>query len=536
MTVLRDEDQCTSTPTAIPFVHKVATEGGKYIFDVNTGEILRVDEVIWEILEDSYLSEAEVIARHTPRFTPAQIAEAYREISKVRAEKGYFLNDHPTVGLAVSRENVHDELMHGRSQLILEATERCNFGCTYCQRNFLAPGAVHHGARDMDWGTARAAIDDFLQHCRSPEPRNQDDGYSPDGAPIRSEPHNFAADAAYVSFYGGEPLLNFPLIKKCTEYVLKKAKGRKVYFALSTNGYLLEGERAEYLAAHNFLVTVSLDGPASCHDRHRRTKEGMPTHGVVLDHFRAFVSRCPTQGGINAVLARGTDVREVCRYFNSADWMPPGTYIRMAPASPPYPEYDRPSPRAADFPGLREMHREFIERLIKGQIPPGDESREVSLVRDMLFDEYKKWHQLRWNVARRKEEPYTPVGPCMAGIPRLYVSVAGDYYPCEKVLCREEYRIGSATAGVDEERVYNLLRGFVECNLQECERCWCLPLCSVGCYATVWDRNGFSADVKKRACENGRKAVHQSLKDYCSVLEQNPRAFDLFIKPDAVPA
>ncbi len=524
----QDQNQGTCTGVLTPFVHKVATAGGKYIFDVNTGEILRVDEVVWEIVEDSCLSEAEVIARHTPRFTPGQIAAAYHEISQARAEKGYFLNDHPTVGMVAGREQVHRGVTRERRMLILEVTERCNFMCTYCQRNLPIAGVARHGVRDMDWGTARAAIDDFLQHCCTAEPRNEGDEPSPGAVPSPAERRQVVDDNIYVSFYGGEPLLNFSLLKKCTEYVLKKAKG-KVYFALTTNGYLLEGDKAEFMGAHNFLVTVSFDGPASFHDRHRRTKEGLPTHDVVFDHLRAFIRRYPRRVVcINVVVARGTNAREVHRYFTSADWIPPTTRVRMAPASPPYPGYYQCPPGTEEFPGWREMHKEFKEGLIQGRVYPGLENREVSLMREVLSNDFMELHRNRWRIAHRRQEPkpYIPPGPCVAGAVRTFVSVTGEYYPCERVLPREMYQIGSVTTGMDEERVYNLFREFIECTRQECERCWCLAFCVIGCHATVCDQNGFSVDAKRRACEEARDSLHSSLEDYCSILERNPRAFD----------
>lgn len=532
----RDKNKYTSAGTLTPFVHRVATEGGKYVFDVNTGEIFRVDEVVWEIVEDSHLSETEVIARHAPRFTPVQIAEAYHEISRARAESGYFLSEHPSVGVGTGREQIHRALAHRRRQLILEVTEKCNFACTYCQRNLPIAGVAYHGTRDMDWETARAAIDDFLRHCCNSEARNVGEEPSPAAVPSPAEMPKVTDDSIYLSFYGGEPLLNFPLIKKCTEYVLEKAK-RRVYFVLTTNGYLLEGDKAEFVGAHDFLISVSFDGPASFHDRHRRTKEGLPTHGVVWDHLRAFIRRYPRQVGINAVVARGMDARAVHRYFASADWIPPTAHIRMAPASPPYPEYYPSSPGTEESPGWREMRKEFTERFIKGRILPGGENREISLVREALFNDLTDLHRYRWRIARRRQkpEPYTPPGPCLAGATRTFVSVAGEYYPCERVLPREMYQIGSVATGIDEERVYNLLREFIECTRPECERCWCLPFCPIGCYATVCDHTGFSVAAKRRACEEARDSFHRSLEDYCTVLERNPRAFDL-IEAQAVSA
>lgn len=113
--------------------------------------------------------------------------------------------------------------------------------------------------------------------------------------------------------------------------------------------------------------------------------------------------------------------------------------------------------------------------------------------------------------------------------------MTGEYFLCERVLPRATYQIGSVTTGIDEERVYHLLREFIECTRQECERCWCLAFCPIGCHASVSDRDGFSVDAKRRACEEARGLLHRSLEDYCSILERNPRAFD-FLNSQAVSA
>ena len=527
----QEENKGTGSSISKPFIHKVATEGGKYIFDVNTGEILRVDEVVWEIIEDSCLSETEVIARHTPRFTPGQIAEAYQEISQARAENGCFLNDHTAVGMVFSREQVHRLLTRERRMVSLEVTEKCNFSCTYCYRNLPVAGVDRHGTRDMNWETARAAIDDFLRHCLISEPGNEGREYSQPPVPSPTE-MNWPGlnDTVFVGFYGGEPLLNFPLIKKCTEYTLKKAKG-KVRFSLTTNGYFLEGNRAEFLGAHDFIVQVSLDGPASFHDRNRRAKGDTPTHHVVLDRLRAFIRKYPLQASsIFAVVAPGTDPREVHRYFASADWIPFSTDVRLTLAIPPHSGYYQRPPGVEEFPGRNEMYNEFKENIIKGRINPDKFDREFQRQKQTFDTCFGGLHRDRWRIAhlRQKSELYAPAGPCVAGIGRTFVSVTGEYYPCERVLPLKMYQIGSVTTGMDEERVYSLLREFIECTRQECERCWCLPFCGIGCHASVRDRDGFSVGAKRRACEEARDSLHRHLEDYCSILERNLRAFDYF--------
>jgi uncharacterized protein len=516
-----------------PFIHKLNTADNRYVFDVNTGDIVKVDDVVWEIIEDFHLGVGPLISRYTPRYTPDQIAAAYGEIHNAREENGLFLDHHPEVGVRPDRERVRHLLDCERQQLILNVTERCNFRCTYCPYTLPDTGIRPHSERNMSWEIARAATDEFLQHCKViPESTSHPAGPREPPAPEPVPTERDSAEADYppaISFYGGEPLLNFPLIKRCTEYVIQNSKGRKVSFVVSTNGYLLKGEVAEFLAAHNFSVRVSMDGPAAIHDAHRRTASGSPTWMPVADNFKAFFRTHPDYlPFLGATVARTTNLCDVLRYLATADWIPPTTIMNVFLASDPYPGYYEPIADAARRPGVDESYGKFLANLIKGRFNLNLQDRELMLQRGMFEAAFKQLHRSRWGCAAHRRLPasLTPGGTCVAGHRKTYVSVTGEYYPCERV---DEYgtcRIGSVVTGIDEEKVYALLQEFIECTREQCEHCWCVPICSVGCYATVRDRGGFTVAAKQRACKSVQHQLHKGLVDYCTVLEQNPHAFD----------
>jgi len=332
-----------------------------------------------------------------------------------------------------------------------------------------------------------------------------------------------------ISFYGGEPLLNFPLIKRCTEYALEKAK-IKIDFFMTTNGYLLKGETADFLADHDFAVCVSLDGPASIHDRHRRTRDDLPTHAVVLDNFRTWIRKYPRAKPyyISATVARDTDPRDVYEYFSRASWIPPDTRIMVNLASPPYPDYYKSDPGEQRSRGLREAYQKYKEDLMRGRVGAGYEDVEMRLRRVKAEGPFPRLHRDRWKVAqaRRHSASCSPGMPCVSGALKTFVNVTGDYYACQKVPQTEACRIGSVATGIDEEKVYRLLKEFVEATAESCERCWCLPICIMGCHGTVRDKDGYTLAARRQECERIQKLMHRHIVDYCSVLEQNPHAFD----------
>jgi uncharacterized protein len=115
---------------------------------------------------------------------------------------------------------------------------------------------------------------------------------------------------------------------------------------------------------------------------------------------------------------------------------------------------------------------------------------------------------------------------CLPGMRRVFVSVDGDYYPCERVVESPNNIIGNVSQGVNAEKVMALLDRWNRANLQTCGHCWCLPTCGVGCLASAWNDGTMDPSVKARACARHRQEIHRLLVEYCGILEENPRAFD----------
>ncbi len=242
-----------------PFVHCFATPEGKYVYDANTMCIVPVDEIVWEIVPDvGVLAKEELVARYAGRFAADEIGAAYERVL-AQQQEGYFLPRWPRVEFTLPEEQVREVLRTKREILILNVTERCNFRCQYCSYDGRHEGRPAHSSKEMAWSVAKQAIDEFLP-C--------------------------AIETPSITFYGGEPLLNLGLIKECVAYAHRALGNRQVRFGMTTNGALLTEDVADYLAAEDFSVTVSLDGPQQIHDRYRRTADDRPTWSLVAQNLR----------------------------------------------------------------------------------------------------------------------------------------------------------------------------------------------------------------------------------------------------------
>lgn len=528
-------DQTRIQNGARPSIHKFKTENNRYVFDVSSGEIFRVDEVTWEIIEDSYLDRDALVSRYTPKFTPGQISAAYDEILQARVDDGYFIDYRPEVGVSLSRKEIDRLVDTSREQITLNVTNQCNFRCAYCVYTYDNEYSPCHGNQHMSWETARAAIDDYLLHSQEAK--------EPFASDISGETRTSVADtpvidsSGYIGFYGGEPLLNFALIKKCVEYVHEKAGSKRLSFGVSTNGYLLKGEVADFLAENKFHVRVSFDGPPAVHDRQRRTVNGMPTWSVIVDNVRrCFLKHANCNLSLAATIGPAEDVQEVIDYFATASWIPPDMDISIMLASEPYPGYDESVSGGQPFPGIQDVYQKYLCNLTTNRAHLASREREIGLQKELFGLSFQPLHMWRRfsMMNRHSAGPFTPAGPCVPGVKRTCVLATGEYSLCEKACDEEPYQIGHASTGIDKDRVYAIYKEFVESTREQCERCWCLPMCPVGCQVSIarmpeWRTEGTGA-AKDHACADSREWLHDKFVDYCSIMERNPQAFDSYLQ------
>lgn len=145
------------------------------------------------------------------------------------------------------------------SSLVLQVTQQCNLRCSYCAFSGLYHNRTHNSER-MNFETARKAIDFFIER-------------------------SFESESLHLGFYGGEPLLEIELIKKCVDYIQKNVEGKRITFGITTNGTLLTGEVLQFLYDNDFSITISLDGPKEDHDACRKFANGKGSFDIVVKNI-----------------------------------------------------------------------------------------------------------------------------------------------------------------------------------------------------------------------------------------------------------
>jgi uncharacterized protein len=348
----------------------------------------------------------------------------------------------------------------------------------------------------MTWEVARRSLDWYLGH------------------EIR--------DTFRIGFYGGEPLMAFPMIERIVGHA-RKCKGEAVQFSVTTNGTLLTDAIGRFLIAEGFRLLISLDGPASVHDRYRVFRNGRGSHSKVwegverlhaLDHeyFRHNVT-------FNMVLARPLELKRIGRFIDENPHVFGDVPIMVSGVN------TQPS----------RVHQQMSPHLPHRRTP--DEVRESAdmyeELRSGLCAEGKPagfarfYHERDWITVHQR--PMTPMdhvvpshGQCVPGKRKCMVDGDGRLYMCERV--NPAFEIGDVEFGIDGRRVREFLRAYNQFFREQCADCWAVRLCQK-CYNDVRAGQEWSRERGRDFCLAERARLGRVLAQYCEIREQRNDAF-----------
>lgn len=363
-------------------------------------------------------------------------------------------------------EFLRSNLEIGRQQLILSVTDNCNFMCEYC---------VYHDTKlsstkknFMDFEIAKMAIDDYIMHSKNCEKR-------------------------CIAFYGGEPLLNFELIKKCVEYINSLNDLKDIHFLLTTNAYLIDKKIADFLLKNRFFVNISLDGPEYTHDRYRKLRDKTTTFRKIVNAAKILISTNPAYWGKNlsflGVLAKPIHADSVNDFFQ----LMPFNYFLSDLETTPHMEWvlKNYSSEIYDETPLSKINLNRINTIDRGVL------NEIRSIRHVL------------NSQHPFMSPFCPGRYCLPGLKRLFVSTNGDYYVCEKADQNKDMMVGHVTTGIDYTKISYLQEKAFALHSQNCNSCWAARFCHM-CFVTL---NKFP-DCCKFFKNNIIFAMQQMLEDY----------------------
>lgn len=440
-------------------IHRFSLNGYNIVLDVYSGAVHVLDDIAYKAVGYmENLNMEQVLAKLTEEYSSLLVEEALEEINELK-ENGVLFSGDPYVdytGLQ-NRQNAV-------KSLCLNIAHDCNLRCKYC---FASKGDFGVSRALMPFETAARAIDFIL--ASSGNRKNLE-----------------------VDFFGGEPLMNFDVVKKTVEYAREKEKeyGKRISFTLTTNATLLTPEIQEFINKNMDNVVLSLDGRKEVNDR-----------------VRYRVDRSGTYDCIMPVIKEMAESREQNNYYVR------GTYTR----------YNLDF--AADVIHLADQgfKQISIEPVVAG------EDKDYALRSEDVAQLSREYEKLALEYIKRKKEGKgfnffhfeldLDNGPCAAkrikgcgaGDEYMAVTPEGDTYPCHQFVGNEKFRIGNVFDGKIDESIRQEFRSSNIFTKEKCKNCWCKFFCSGGCAANAWQFNEDIGTPYELGCELQRKRVEYAL-------------------------
>ena len=440
-------------------IHRFHLDDFWIVVDTCSGSVHAVDEIAYEMIGGYEEKPREELLRELrERFgeDPAELRECYDQVTALKEAGKLFAPD--------TFEAMAGDLKRKTAGVVkalcLHVAHTCNLNCAYC---FASQGKYHGERAVMPFEVGKQALDFLVAHSGSRKHLE-------------------------VDFFGGEPLMNFEVVKPQTAYArsIEKASGKEFRFTLTTNGLLIDDDVIDFANREMGNVVLSLDGRKEIHDRCRVDYAGNGSWDRIVPKFRRLVK---ARGGKNYYM-RGT--------FTHAN-----------------PDFLEDIKVMLDL-GFTELSMEPVV------CAPGDPAALTEEDLPVVLRQYEDLARLMLQ-RRREGRPFTfyhymldlSGGPCIykrisgcgSGTEYMAVTPWGDLYPCHQFVGEEGFRLGNVWDGVTNPAAQ---QEFADCNVYarpECRDCWARLYCSGGCAANAYHATGSVRGVYAYGCELFRKRM-----------------------------
>ena len=426
-----------SYPKASSRIHMFEVEGRRFVYDVHGCVFTEVDELAWEVLEKSTEAACrdDVIKALSSKHETREVSDAIDELEFMESKGFLFSED------ILTNYQPHISVV---STLCLNVAQDCDLDCRYC---FAKGGTYGKGKARMPNEVARKAVDFIVENSGS----------------LRK---------LTLCFFGGEPLLNFPVIQETVDYSLRRGResGKDFRFNITTNGTKLTRDVREFLARNGFSVIFSIDGPKEIQDKMRPFNDGTGSYDVVSRNLRELIKdagKIRFDYSIRATYTRRHhDISRIALHLVNM-----GCHdISVEPAVL---RHDDIEIRARDLPEIKDEYSQFARLYIN----------EIKKGRYFSFFHFRHTMDQAFRATRNLTQ-------CGAGSGYLVVSSDGDIYPCHRFVGKDEYFMGDVFDGIDRPDIRNLFNSAHVNNKRKCLRCWARYICGGGCHAYAIEFNG----------------------------------------------
>ncbi|MBE7056695.1 MAG: thioether cross-link-forming SCIFF peptide maturase [Ruminococcaceae bacterium] len=457
-------------------VHCYKLGGLNIVLDIFSGSVHVVDDVAFDMIEMYEENDKETIIEKllekypdNPEVTKEELEEGMRQLEALKEAGKLFTPD--------TFEPMADTLKKKTSGVVkalcLHVAHTCNLNCAYC---FASQGKYQGDRAIMSLEVGKRALDFLIENSHGR--------------------HNLEVD-----FFGGEPLMNWDMIKELVAYarVREKEEGKNFRFTLTTNGMLINDDVIEFSNREMSNVVLSLDGRKEIHDRYRVDYAGKGSWEQIVPKFQKFVQ---ARGGKNYYM-RGTFTHANPDFLKDIEEMLSLGFNELSME----PVVCAPEDSSALTPEDMEIVKNQYEKLA-----------ELMLERHRAGKPFTFYHYM----IDLKGGPciYKRVSGCGSGTEYMAVTPWGDLYPCHQFVGDEAFRLGDIWKGVTNTEKQN---EFAACNVYsrpECKDCWAKLYCSGGCAANAYHATGSVTGTYKNGCELFRKRME------CAIMLEVAKTLD----------
>lgn len=460
-TVLNQNAETTNARVKT-MIHYYENNGYRIVLDVNSGAIHVLDEVSYEVVRvmdeaaGKETKKEQVISALGQRFSEQELSEAYEELQELIREETLFTGDayEDYIGTLQKRPVVV-------KALCLHIAHDCNLGCRYC---FAEEGTYHGKERSlMPFEVGKAALD-FL---------------------IRS---SGARRNLEVDFFGGEPTLNFDVVKRLVAYGREQEPlhNKKFRFTLTTNGVLLNDEIQDFANREMDNVVLSIDGRKEVNDRMRPFPKGAGSYDLIVPKFQKLAE----SRGQQRYYVRGTFTHHNLDFSEDVLHLAELGFKQISVEPVVARPEDDYALQETDLPRLFEEYDKLAKEMA------------LRINKENAFNFFHFMIDLEGGpcVAKR-------LSGCGSGTEYLAVTPQGELYPCHQFVGNTDFLLGDVYRGVTRQDIVDRFKG---CNVyakEKCRKCFARFYCSGGCAANSYNFHGSINDAYDLGCELQRKRV-----------------------------
>ncbi|MBO5067555.1 MAG: thioether cross-link-forming SCIFF peptide maturase [Clostridia bacterium] len=444
-------------------VHQYKLGGFNIVLDICSGAIHVVDDVAFDIIECFEKLEKEQIVNNlttkyadSPEISIADIEECYEQIEQLKNSGKLFSPD--------TFESMAGTLKAKTSGVIkalcLHVAHTCNLNCEYC---FASQGKYNGDRAVMSFEVGKRALDFLVENSGSR--RNLE-----------------------VDFFGGEPLMNFDVVKQLVNYArsIEKEKNKNFRFTLTTNGVLIDDDVIEFANKEMSNVVLSLDGRKEVHDRYRVDYNGNGSWEKIVPKFQKLVK---ARGGKNYYM-RGTFTHFNPDFLEDIKVMLDLGFNELSMEPVVCASGDKNELTEQDLPIILSQYEDLANLMLE---------------KDKEGKPFTFYHYM----IDLKGGPciYKRISGCGSGTEYMAVTPWGDLYPCHQFVGDEKFKLGDVFNGVNNTKIQ---QEFCDCNVYarpDCKDCWAKLYCSGGCAANAYHATGSVRGVYKYGCELFKKRM-----------------------------